>query len=252
MFFFNQIIAIQRLAINEIDKGGEKMRKICDFHTHSFFSDGELLPSELIRRAVDKDYAVIGITDHAGMSNMDSIIDNVYRDCQIAEKYWDIKVIPGIEITHVPAGYIAQCAAYARGRGVGLIVVHGETIVEPVEPGTNHAAICSGMVDILAHPGFLSQEDARLAAENGVFIEVTARSGHSLTNAVVVQQAMSAGAHLLINSDSHAPRDLMSKDFSRRVGLGAGIPLDHIDTVLFKNPELLLQRIAASSRTSFK
>jgi len=228
------------------------MNKICDFHTHSFFSDGELLPSELIRRAVDKEYAVIGITDHAGMSNMDSIIDGVCRDCHIAEKYWDIKAIPGIEITHVPAGYIAECAAYARSRGIGLIVVHGETMVEPVEPGTNHAAICSGMVDILAHPGFLSQEDARLAAENGVFIEVTARSGHSLTNAIVAQRALSAGARILINSDAHAPHDLMSKAFARRVGLGAGIPQDHIDTVLFRNPELLLERIAAFSRTSFK
>ena len=222
-----------------------KMKKICDFHTHSFFSDGELLPSELIRRAVEKEYAVIGITDHAGMSNIDAIINGVCRDCQIAEKHWDIKAVPGIEITHVPAGYIAECAAYARSRGVGLIVVHGETMVEPVEPGTNHAAILSGMVDILAHPGFLSLDDARLAAEKGVFIEVTARSGHSLTNAVVVQRAMSAGARLLINSDAHAPRDLMSKNFARMVGLGAGIPQDYIDTVLFHHPELLLQRIAA-------
>ncbi len=228
------------------------MRKICDFHTHTFFSDGELLPSELIRRAVDKEYSVIGITDHAGMSNIDHIIDSVQKDCQIAERYWPIKAIPGIEITHVPAGYIAECAAYARKRGVQLIVVHGETIVEPVEPGTNHAAIASGLVDILAHPGFLSYEDASLAAKNGVFLEVTARSGHSLTNAVVVQQAMAAGALLLINSDAHAPHDLMSSDFSRRVGLGAGIPNNHIDTVLFHNPDLLLKKIAEFRSISYK
>ncbi len=228
------------------------MKRISDFHTHSFFSDGELLPSELIRRAVDKEYAAIGITDHAGMSNIDSIIDSVCKDCKIAEKYWDIKVVPGIEITHVPAGYIAECASYARQRGIGLIVVHGETIVEPVEPGTNHAAITSGMVDILAHPGFLSQEDARLAADNGVFIEVTARSGHSLTNAIVVQRALAAGARLLVNSDGHAPRDLMSKNFARQVGLGAGIPQDYIDTVLFHNSKLLLQKIAEFKQTFSK
>ena len=35
-----------------------------DLHTHSFFSDGVLSPSELIRRAVVKGYKAIAITDH--------------------------------------------------------------------------------------------------------------------------------------------------------------------------------------------
>jgi predicted metal-dependent phosphoesterase TrpH len=32
-----------------------------DLHTHSFLSDGELLPSELVRRAKVKGYRIIGI-----------------------------------------------------------------------------------------------------------------------------------------------------------------------------------------------
>ncbi|MEO0250245.1 MAG: PHP domain-containing protein, partial [candidate division WOR-3 bacterium] len=42
-----------------------------DLHTHTFFSDGELVPSELAHRAFEKGYKVIGITDHADASNME-------------------------------------------------------------------------------------------------------------------------------------------------------------------------------------
>jgi len=56
----------------------------------------------------------------------------------------------------------------ARKLGARLIVVHGETIVEPVAPGTNAAALESP-IDILAHPGLISEREVRLAAER-VFI----------------------------------------------------------------------------------
>ena len=43
--------------------------------------------------------------------------------------------------------------------------------MEPVEPGTNEAAIRSPWVDVLAHPGLITPEEARLAAERGVRLE---------------------------------------------------------------------------------
>ena len=43
----------------------EQTMPLYDFHAHSFFSDGELLPMELIRRAVVKGYTALAITDHA-------------------------------------------------------------------------------------------------------------------------------------------------------------------------------------------
>ena len=141
---------------------------IHDFHTHSFFSDGVLSPIELIRRAHMSGYKTIGVTDHASMSNLEIIIPNVAKDCLLAEKYWGIRAIPGVELTHVPAEYIGQCAQYAKQLGAKLIIVHGETIVEPVEPGTNRAALMSTNVDILAHPGLITTEEAFFAKNNGL------------------------------------------------------------------------------------
>ena len=43
-----------------------------DLHVHSFFSDGVLLPSKILRRAVALGYGAISITDHADASNLDA------------------------------------------------------------------------------------------------------------------------------------------------------------------------------------
>ena len=71
-----------------------------DMHTHSIFSDGELIPSELVRRAVVHGYRAIGITDHADFTNIEHIIKNVSK-AKYLEDELDIKVKVGVEITHV-------------------------------------------------------------------------------------------------------------------------------------------------------
>jgi len=73
-----------------------------DLHTHSLLSDGVLLPTELIRRALVKGYRVIGITDHADASNLDFIVPRLVNVCNRVSEVWDIQAIPGVELTHIP------------------------------------------------------------------------------------------------------------------------------------------------------
>lgn len=221
----------------------EKM--VYDFHTHTFLSDGVLSPIELIRRAMVNGYRGIGIADHVAMSTMERVIRELRSDCSMAEECWGIQAIVGVELTHVPAKRIADCAKKAKDLGADFVVVHGETVMEPVEPGTNRAAVGCRDVDILAHPGFISMEEAVLAKENEVFLEITARAGHSLTNGHVVQIGREAGVRFLINSDGHAPHDLLTHEWAEIVGKGAGLQSGELATVIDQNPLKLIEHLKA-------
>ena len=193
-----------------------------DLHTHSFFSDGELVPAEHLRRVEVLGYKAIAITDHADSSNMDFIIPRIIQAAKDLNKHSQTKLIPGIELTHVPPGLFAELTAKARNLGALVVVAHGETVVEPVAPGTNLAALQAG-VDILAHPGFITQEEAQMAADKGIFLELSGRKGHSLTNGHVAKIAEETGAKLAVNADAHGPGDFLTDDMAETVALGAGV-----------------------------
>ena len=198
-----------------------------DLHCHSIFSDGELVPTELLRRVSVLGYEAVAITDHADHSNIDFIVPRIYTAARTLNQVSKTRLIPGIEITHVPPIMIPELIARARALGAEIVVVHGETLVEPVEPGTNLAAIKGG-ADILAHPGLITEEEVKLAAERGVFLELSGRKGHCLTNGHVASLARRFGAKLVINSDAHAPGDFMTAEFAFKVGLGAGLTEEEV------------------------
>lgn len=214
-----------------------------DFHAHTFHSDGVLSTLELIRRAAVKGYSAIAVTDHCGTGSLGRTIAEVSADCELARAHWDILAIPGIELTHVPHTAIDEVARKAKELGAWLVVVHGESPVEPVEEGTNLSAVESAYVDILAHPGHMSAQVARTAAERGVFIEITTRRGHCITNAHVAGLAGEAGALMLLNSDSHDEDDLLTRELARETLSQSGISSRKYRQILEHNPLKLLQRI---------
>ena len=218
-----------------------------DLHSHTLLSDGELLLSELVRRAEDVGYRVINISDHADRSNLDFLIPRVVRACEELSRLTSVKVIAGVEITHCPPAQIAPLVEEARTLGAQLVTVHGETISEPVAAGTNRAAI-DARVDILAHPGLITEENVALAVKQGVHLEISARKGHCLANGHVATLARAAGAALVFGTDCHAPEDLVTAAQAGRVLHGAGLDDDEIDTV-WKNAEALVKRALAGRRT---
>jgi len=218
-----------------------------DLHTHSLFSDGVLVPSELVRRAVMKGYTTIAITDHADASNLDFTIPRVAAACKELNRRWKITALPGIELTHIPPETFAELTQKARSLGAMIVVAHGETLVEPVHPGTNRAAI-EARVDILAHPGLISREEAALAAKHGVHLEITARKGHSLSNGYVAKIAGETGARLVIDTDTHEPGDLIDDEFAQQILLGTGLSRESIAAVLNNSRELAARASALMNR----
>lgn len=211
-----------------------------DLHTHTLFSDGELLPAELIQRADAMGHRGIALTDHVDSSNLDFTLPRLRAVVSELNHHHKVRALAGVELTHVPPELINQLTLQARDLGADIVVVHGETIVEPVPPGTNRAAIEAG-VDILAHPGLITAEEVALAAEKGVHLEISARKGHSLGNGNVAALARAAGALLVLNTDTHAPSDLITRAMAEKVALGAGIPANELEK-LFANSERLLAR----------
>lgn len=212
-----------------------------DLHTHTIFSDGQLIPSELVRYAAVTGYRAIAITDHGDHSNLDFIIPRIVHACQVLAESHRLPVIPGIELTFVPPEHIDHLAKKARELGAKIVVVHGETIVEPVIPGTNRAALLAS-IDILAHPGLITAEEAALAAERGIFLEITTRRGHSLSNGHVARMARENGASLVLNTDAHLCDDLVTDATARTIAAGAGLTEDET-AVMFANSEKLAERL---------
>lgn len=211
------------------------MNKRIEFHTHTILSDGALLPSELIRRAYVADHEAIAITDHVDFSNIDSVIRATKR---AAEGTSGIEVLVGAEITHVVPEKIPKLVGKAKSLGAQLVIVHGETITEPVALGTNKAAAAVSDVNIIAHPGLVSEEDVELADQNGIYLELTARCGHNVTNGHVAQIA----SNLLVNSDCHGT-ELITNAQAEQIARGAGLNEDQALRVIRRNATSLLNKI---------
>ena len=209
-----------------------------DLHMHTILSDGELVPSELVRRVAVMGYEAVCLTDHADSSNLDLIVPRIVNVARDLNQYQDVKVIPGVELTHLPPKMISSMVKEARKLGAALVLIHGESIAEPVATGTNMAGIEAG-ADIIAHPGLITFEEAALAAQKGIFLEISGRTGHSLTNGHVANIADKTGAGLVFGSDAHSPDDLKSYKLVKKIIEGAGLASDFLENMLLNSRNLL-------------
>lgn len=212
-----------------------------DLHTHTFFSDGELVPAEHLRRVAVLGYHAVAITDHADSSNLDFIVPRIVKAAADLNRHSTTRLIPGIELTHVPPGLFKELTIEARRLGALIVVGHGETVVEPVIPGTNLAALEAG-VDVLAHPGFITEEEVKIAASKGILLELSGRKGHSLTNGHVAAMAWRVGAQLAVNADAHGPGDFLTANMAKIVALGAGVTEEGYE-VIRRNMANLVKKV---------
>jgi len=218
--------------------------KRIEFHSHTIFSDGALLPGGLVWEAAARDHAAIAVTDHADSSNLEEALFAITKYVKEEGATLPIKVIPGVEISYLAPQLIEKYAKQARELGAKIIIVHGESPVEPVPKGTNHAALkLKSLVDILAHPGWITEEDAKLAALNDIYLELSARKGHLTGNKHVVKMAKKTGAKLLINTDTHSEKDLVTQAQALKIAKASGLNEEESIRAIKDNPIVLLKRI---------
>ena len=197
-----------------------------DLHTHTYVSDGVLGAAELVSRSRDNGCTAVALTDHADYSNIDLAVSSALRSSKTLGRFYGLDVIAGVELTYIPPADIGPMVKEARALGAEIVVVHGETPAENVPAGTNEAALKAGC-DILAHPGRITPGECALAARNRVFLELTTRAGHRATNRHVAAAALEHGCRLVLNTDSHAPGDLLDMEkvagVLRECGLERGL-----------------------------
>ena len=217
-----------------------------DLHVHTCFSDSSMTPAPAVRFARLAGYRAVALTDHADGSNMDLILRQVLPMARQYGLYAGIEVFAGVELTHVPPALIPDAIKEARALGAQLVVVHGQSLADVGETGTNLAAI-EGGADVLAHPGLLTAEDAAYAAERGVLLEITTRPSHALSNGHVAITARAAGARLVINNDAHRKEDFVSAEKRRAVALGAGLAPAEIEAAE-QTQRQLVERLVRAAR----
>ncbi|MBN2057958.1 MAG: histidinol phosphate phosphatase domain-containing protein [Candidatus Saganbacteria bacterium] len=216
-----------------------------DFHTHTVFSDGVLLPAALVYEAAHRGHAAIALTDHVDASNLEQTIATLTRFVKEQGPSLPLKVIAGVELSYLAPSLIKPYARRARELGAEIVVVHGESPVEPVPKGTNRAALqCKGLVDILAHPGWINEEEAILAKVNDIYLELSARKGHRKGNRHVAGLAKQFGAKLLVDTDSHSEKDLITQKEAYELVRDLGFKQEAALKIIKDNPEDLLRRIS--------
>jgi putative hydrolase len=215
-----------------------------EFHSHSIFSDGALLPAALVREAEVRGHSALAITDHVDASNLEDVLSHLTKFAKETRGQLSIKFFPGAEISYITPKYIADYCRKARKNGAKVIIVHGESPAEQVYPGTNHASVKeTGLVDILAHPGNLTEEDAILAAKNGVFLEISARKGHRDGNRHVAAMARQFKAKCVVDTDCHTEFDMITQEQAFELCKEAGMTDEEALATVRDNPQELIKRI---------
>ncbi len=219
----------------------ETPRRI-DFHSHSYLSDGVTSPTDMWNEAEALAHGALALTDHISLEDPKPLLDRLRAEAAA----WDgARFVPlvGVEVTKVPARRIAEAARRARQAGAEIVIVHGETLLEHVPAGTNHAAVACDEVDVLAHPGLLTAADAELARAHDVALELSGRPGHALGNGLVARRALDAGAALVVDSDAHRPDDLIPLELAHRIARAAGVPDDRIEAIVATTPAAIVRRL---------
>ena len=211
-----------------------------DLHVHTSLSGKGMLPATAMRFAKVHGYRAIVFTDNADQSTLAHVLKSLLPIINTYSLHSNIDVYAGVELTHVPPALLPDCIAEARSRGAQLVAVHGQTIADVVEEGTNLAAI-EARADILFHPGLLTEQEAQLAAEHDVLLEVSTSPKHAFANGHVVHTARRAGAQMVLGGNVKQTHQFASKDLQTAIAYGAGMTPEELRTARHNAHSRLMQ-----------
>lgn len=147
--------------------------------------------------------------------------------------YYNVQVFFGIKLRHIPPALLENTIAFYRSLKIPFIGVHGETVSDIVEHGTNFSAVM-GHADIIFNAGLIDKTCMELAQKNNVFLEISTHPKHAYTNAHIAKLAHEYGAKLALGSQAKTLEDIHSPDMQKAILKGACIENEHSYELLQK------------------
>lgn len=210
-----------------------------DVHVH--VGDGGLQPAEAMRLGRVAGYRAMVLLCRVDSASLSQLFPWLLQMCRHYSLYTGVDAFAGVELVHVPPPLLYETVAEARALGAAFVGVHGEAPGAHVEVGTNMAAMQAG-ADVLLHPGLLTAEDARLAAELGVALEITSAPLYCLANAHVAAMAEAAGCGLVFGGNVKKADEFVTPEIYEATLSGALVSAQ-ARHALITTTEALLQRL---------
>jgi DNA polymerase (family 10) len=197
-----------------------------DLQAHTTDSDGRDSLADMARAAEELGYEYLAITDHTQAVRVTGGLDRagfrrqMKRIDRLNGSLRKLTVLKGAEVDIHPDGSLDLDDATLEALDLVVVSVHSAFDL-PERDQTRRVlrAIRHPAVDVLAHPtsrligrrGALRldlEQLARVAAEEGVLLEVNAQPDRLDLDDVAVRAALGAGATLVISTDAHAVAEL--------------------------------------------
>jgi predicted metal-dependent phosphoesterase TrpH len=131
--------------------------RVYDLHSHSFYSDGQLAPAELVARAAASGVEVLALTDH-------DVTDGV-PEAEAAARVAGIALVPGVEISVTwpeSRSCVSGTSAIHGGRGAQTVHVVGLRI------DVGNAALQAGLKRLREFREWRADEIGRRLAKDGI------------------------------------------------------------------------------------
>jgi DNA polymerase (family X) len=202
-----------------------------ELHAHTTASDGAMSIEELARRAKERGFHTVAVTDHSqgqpianGLSP-DRLREHIEAVRKANEKVKGVRVLAGSEVDILADGSLDYADDLLAELDIVVASPHAALSQDP-EAATKRLlrAIANPLVHILGHPTGrlinrrpgLSPDMARVIAaakEHGVALEINAHWMRLDLRDTHVRAAVDAGCLIAIDCDTHSPEDLENLRF---------------------------------------
>jgi DNA polymerase (family 10) len=231
-----------------------------DLHTHTTFSDGENSLEEMVKRAREKGYEYIGISDHApsvqsrGEKEVRNLLEKRREEIENLNKHFkDIKVLFGMEVNILADYTLGLPDEMLEMLDYSIASIHTSFEMDR-DKMTDRilSALSNPYVSIWGHPSgrLINERDGidvnwtkifEFTSKNKKIIEINSQPQRLDLADDLVYEAIKSGVNLVINTDSHNMNSLDYMKYGIDVARRGFCEKHHIINTL--NLEKLIEKI---------